>query len=368
MRRSDVPVFACLLLLVASNGVQLARASSTIDLEASNGATVCPVAPFYGVWNSTSSTCFITGAVSFASGSTVQIGSNVTLNVEQEGSISLSGALEAGGTVYDYGGIIIGSTGSLVTSGNFGVQIGATLDNFGLINDTQNGMPVWGVLTNEAGGEIYVSSTGGMASLGVIANYGTVLNHGHFDAKPISEPLTTPGDIENFASVVNLNSISIGGRFTNEGDGLVVNSASGTGQGFSIACFTPEEFPGILATCGSFTNDGTFNNTSTGGMSVISNVTAINSGEMSNGGTLNVYSVFNNTATISNTGNIGIGPNGTMNNEAGGSVNNAGSIVVQCGGSALLGQFNNMGTLTGNPVAAAQGCQVSSSAILSNGA
>jgi hypothetical protein len=187
---------------------------------------------FGGTWDSSTSTCTVTSAT-LSSGYTLTIRSRTTLVVSFY-------FYNSGGTVINFGKILITSSGTFENSG--------TVINHGVISISNGGDSITGFLNEDTltnYGKIFISNTGGSAEGLVnegLLNENTVINYGKIFVD--NNGKFTIG-FENFGTVINHDKISISnsGEFSYGFDNwqIVVNH-------------------GVISTCGSsgngFVNEG----------------------------------------------------------------------------------------------------------------
>ncbi len=287
------------------------------------------------------------------------------------------------GSIKNFGNIWLGflnNTGTIVNDGEIrsgaaseGAQPGflndGTLENngdliarfrnlgFATNNGTINFGATDGINYEEATlinfGHIGGRSHEGLSGLG---NTGLLKNYGSIDAQAFSNAGTT----DNYGNITGIphNVISNSHIFNNH-----LGAKVEVGQSSSFAnSGTITNFGTFYNWESEFTNDigGTFNNENTGSIRLVDGI-ATNKGTINNKGSMSheapvvEFNVFNNEGTLNNFGSIQNQAlsnyvnkaTGLINNNAGATINNAGTFKNEC-----TGIINNNGSILGNPVIA----------------
>ncbi len=328
-----------LLALLAASGFlgpvvtsPVVHAQSTIVLNADS----CVAAPLNGNWNDSTNDCEVGYPGStIPSGTTIQIDSGTSLGTDH--MITIQGIVDNSGlfSVYESnvsaGVVSVDSGGVIDSSGQLNVGPGSTLLNSGTIDTSNNSGTV---------------DTSNFTSVdGTIINSGTISNSGGFS-------INTDGTVDNSGTFVTSApepfGLHIGGVFSNTGllddqsgismgngnGGTLDNQVGGTVEVESgTLLFDVGAAPGVV-----INNYGTLDS-----YGVVS-ATINNYGTFDNYGANGIWTTetFDNYGVFNNFNTMGI--LGTLNNNAGATIDNTGYLFNNGGGV-----INNMGTMTGNP-------------------
>ena len=210
MRLKGIAVFALVLLLaflVIPGFVTRTIASTTTDLTAADGASVCP-GTLGGTWEP-GNNCVLATSYTLSSGDTLIVDTGVTLFVTTGGTMTIAGIVNVTQLFGTLGtGVINVDVGGVINNHN-GIDVYGALNNYGTINQYD--------------GAIYIGLYGGYA--GTLNNYG-VINQISF---------------EGFAEIT----ITGGGVLNNECGGVINNPSPGVIEGTvtQVACSGVPEFP-----------------------------------------------------------------------------------------------------------------------------
>lgn len=292
---------------------------TTIVLDSSNGATVCPQ-KLGGTWTPSINYCAIsqTGGLTVSAGTTLQIKSGVRLQdfsgitndgkIENYGRIDVGAIFTAGLFDNENGGLIFITIGfhPLVVSGTFTNKAGATVTNGG------------GNITILAGETL--DNSGTLQNNGSLTNYGTILNNKNavFSNAPTDISL---GSITNLGQITNNGNMDDQGDLANVYDGVITNNNNFTVYSATIVNNgTIDNFDNMSLLSGSLTvqTSGTMLNEA-GWLDFDSHSSASISGDLENG--VNAGS----KAILSNYGSIQILTGANLTNT--GTINNFGSII-----------------------------------------
>lgn len=299
-----------------------------------------------------------------ATGNTLNIDSDASLNLGTGKSLIFGILFNTGGTVTNSGKLT--NNGLISNSGTFSGPVATLINNSGahLSNNGSIGV-ISGALDNNSGAHF---TNNGSITVGAPNSFATLYNGGTFLNN--SNMFLTESTLEN------------GGKFVNSGT-IVQDSLSFTnGSRFNNAG-TITLFSGIDPI--SVINSGTFNNSGTMNVSftVLFGNSFSNNGKLNNSGTMTVESseggffgvqpaTMSNSATINNTGtfNITTSSGGSFSNS--GTINNTGALNIAQIPPGLLsdnsgGSFNNSGTLRNSGTISNSGVFTNSGAVLING-
>jgi hypothetical protein len=190
---------------ITSTGITVAPApaSGIIELNATDGSTVCPYyLSGYGAasWNPDTDTCTLTGTAPVSptlmiKGSTLVIDRGVTLAVDENRSATVGTSLAIYSTLDNYG--TINATSGVPNITNYGV-----INNYGIIESQFfDNLPFagQGIVNNFASGTIINAYI--MNNFGLVVNNGTLDNRGSISECTQTNLALYCGTIKNFGTM-----------------------------------------------------------------------------------------------------------------------------------------------------------------------
>ena len=155
-----------------------AHAQSVISITTSDGSTVC-AGSLGGTWNGTSDACNLSGTLTISSGTTLDIGSGVSITATDGGLTPTGNGINNAGTINNNGSMSGTSSGTDTATGT-GISNSGTINNNGSMSGTGTGTGISNSGTINNSGTISGTGTGGgFTGTGTgISNGGTINNSG----------------------------------------------------------------------------------------------------------------------------------------------------------------------------------------------